>query len=132
MACISAFLAPPEKLSRTLTSLPRNGNTPKVFLPTTESPEMARDFAESPSHRINVHSFDLDVPAYVASSSFGMARRAFLASCLATDASSFWVDSFSRCSISPKRFEVSFLSTSAGMSHLEPNFDAGVVNTSFC
>ena len=26
--------------------------------------------------------------------------------------------------MSPNRFEVSFLSTSAGMSHLDPNFDA--------
>ncbi len=45
-----------------------------MSLPTTSMPANASDFAESPSVKIIVHSFDLFVPAKLASSSFGIPK----------------------------------------------------------
>ena len=59
------------QVSRTLSSLPRRGNTPKRSRPTTLSPAMAVDLALSPSVRMRVHSALRRVPASEASSSLG-------------------------------------------------------------
>ena len=57
--------------SRTLSSFPRSGNTPKLSRPTTLSPATASDLAESPSVRMSVHSCAFRVPALLASDSLG-------------------------------------------------------------
>lgn len=57
--------------SRTLSSFPRRGNTPKLSRPTTLKPATASDLAESPSVRINVQSCAFRVPALLASDNFG-------------------------------------------------------------
>mmetsp|Transcript_13089 Transcript_13089/g.34634 ORF Transcript_13089/g.34634 Transcript_13089/m.34634 type:complete len:219 (+) Transcript_13089:2074-2730(+) len=57
--------------SRTLSTLPRSGNTPNLSLPTTLRPATAKALAESPSVRISVHSLEFLPPASFASSSFG-------------------------------------------------------------
>ena len=56
--------------SRTFNNLPFNGNTPYLSLPIISNPLIAKDFAESPSVNINLHSLDLFVPANLASSNF--------------------------------------------------------------
>lgn len=58
--------------SRTFSNLPLSGNTPYLSRPITPTPAIARDLAESPSVRINVHEWEFLVPASLASSSFGM------------------------------------------------------------
>ena len=68
----SAALTP---RSRTLSSLPRSGKTPKRSRPTTARPATASALAESPSVRMSVHSCARRaLPARFASSSFGMPR----------------------------------------------------------
>jgi len=61
-------------MSRTLSSLPRSGNTPHFSRPTSFKPEMADVAAESPSVKMRVHSFDLEVPANNASSNLVIPR----------------------------------------------------------
>ena len=58
--------------SRTLRSLPRSGKTPYRSRPTTERPDTASAFAESPSVRMRVQCSELRPPASLASSSLGM------------------------------------------------------------
>ena len=45
-----------------------------VFLSSLDKPETIPAFAESPSHKISVHSADFVVPAKLASINFGIPR----------------------------------------------------------
>lgn len=58
--------------SLTLRNFPLNGKTPYLSLPITSIPARAKLFAESPSVKIIVQSFESLVPAEFASSSFGI------------------------------------------------------------
>ena len=70
---ISSFLAIYELLaSLTLSNFPFNGKTPNLSLALIlDTPATARDLAESPSVRINVHKEEFLVPAKLASSNLG-------------------------------------------------------------
>mmetsp|Transcript_2027 Transcript_2027/g.4717 ORF Transcript_2027/g.4717 Transcript_2027/m.4717 type:complete len:239 (-) Transcript_2027:1276-1992(-) len=124
--------------SRTFFSFPFNGNTPYRSRPNTDSPDTARDLAESPSVRISVHSPARFVPAQFASSSFGISGRllapvpaveiflearsrslSICTSCIATTSSS-------RPVLSTIRLSCTLLSTSS-----DPNCDSGVTRSSF-
>lgn len=61
-----------DEASRVFNNFPRNGNTPYLSRPTTESPETASALAESPSVKIKVQSLEFLVPASLASSSLGI------------------------------------------------------------
>ena len=76
MFLISAlFLIDSCVASRTLSSLPRSGNTPYASRPTSLRPDTASALAESPSVRISVHSALRLPPAQLASSSLATDTR---------------------------------------------------------
>ena len=91
---------------------------------------MAKAFAESPSVRIRVHKCDFAEPAQFASSNFGIPRIFvfFLPSLFLRSLFSLKADRFIAVSIKPIFAILSINLVSS--SHLEPNFDIGVVKNS--
>mmetsp|Transcript_3117 Transcript_3117/g.7422 ORF Transcript_3117/g.7422 Transcript_3117/m.7422 type:complete len:262 (-) Transcript_3117:821-1606(-) len=110
--------------SRTFSTLPRSGNTPYRSLPTTDNPATARDFAESPSVRIRVHSAECLPPASLASSSLGtpitrVTLAVLLFSFLPMSICSLALAQFSTKSTMP--LAITFLMVPSESSHVDPN-----------
>ena len=63
-----------DDASLTFKILPLNGNTPYLSLPTTSIPDIANDFAESPSVIIRMQFSAFLVPASLASSNLGIPK----------------------------------------------------------
>ena len=121
-------------MSLTFMSLPLRGNTPYRSLPTICRPLIARALAESPSVRISVHSQPFEVPARLASSSFGMpSRRCFFLPPVPRALFSYAFCLASTLSITDSTIglETSFLRKFSLSSHFESKFLLWVVRVSF-
>mmetsp|Transcript_6709 Transcript_6709/g.16658 ORF Transcript_6709/g.16658 Transcript_6709/m.16658 type:complete len:228 (+) Transcript_6709:1668-2351(+) len=116
--------------SRTLSNLPRRGNTPYLSRPTTERPLTASALAESPSVRIRVQSSEFFPPASLASSSLGIpVRRVFLApSCFLS--SLLCLKEAQERIFSTMPEVIIFLMTPSDASNLDPKLLARVLSVS--
>ena len=112
---------------RMLNILPFIGYTPIIFLSSRERPEIIPDFAESPSHKIKIHSLDLTVPAKLASTSLGILRIVlhFVPSVFLAALFSFTSVRLHARVITPifANFSINLLETS----QLEPKLDTALV-----
>ena len=115
----------------TLNNLPRIGYIPIRFLSSRLKPDTIPDLAESPSHKINVHSDDLAVPAQFASTNFGIPRIDFVfaPSVFFADFLSFTAVNSHAASITP--ILAIFSQNSSLTLQDEPNLDVGVDMKSF-
>ena len=122
-----------SSLSRVLTILPRNGNTPYNSCPLGIAliPAIAIDFAESPSVSINVHWSPLREPAQCASSNFGISKMRFFLT-----PSVFFNTCVSRKSLNASARSIiplsaSFSINASGTIHSEPKLRDNVLSVSF-
>ena len=118
-------------MSFTFNTLPFKGYTPYNLRCSCDNPDNAIAFAESPSVRMRMHLEDWGVPAYTASSSFGIPviLDCFFPSVLDASFAFFSDANVSKCSTIPNLDTIFFRVSSDNFGEL-PKADTFVVNVS--